>query len=142
LIESGGREISAESASDGTLRYLAFAAAVLGTDPARFYFFEEIENGIHPTRAHLLVNLLESATRDGKTQVVGTTHSPAMLSFLDDLALGDASLVYRVGPASKIRSLSEIPAFKELPPGTRAGDLLGSSWFENVAAFLEPEPTK
>jgi len=145
LIENGGREISAESASDGTLRFLAFAAAVLGTDPARFYFFEEIENGIHPNRAHLLVNLLETATRDGRErppQVVGTTHSPALLSFLDEPALCNASLVYRVGAASKIRSLSEIPALKELPPGTRAGDLLGSGWFENVAAFLESEPTK
>jgi predicted ATPase len=139
LVEQGGREISAESASDGTLRFLAFAAAVLGTEPARFYFFEEIENGIHPNRAHLLVNLLQTATRKGNVQVVGTTHSPAMLSFLDEAALRDASLVYRVGPVSKIRSLKDIPALWKMPPGTRAGDLLGSGWFENAAAFLEPE---
>ena len=42
LVEQGGREISAESASDGTLRFLAVAGAMLGTEPARFYFFEEI----------------------------------------------------------------------------------------------------
>jgi len=142
LIENGGREVSAESASDGTLRFLAFAGAVLGTEPARCYFFEEIENGIHPSRSHLLVNLLQNATRAGKTQVIGTTHSPALLNFLDEESLGDASLVYRVGPASKVLRLAHIPALKELPPGTRAGDLLGSGWFENVAAFLEPEPTK
>ena len=35
LVEHGGREISAESASDGTLRFLAFAAAVLGTSRCR-----------------------------------------------------------------------------------------------------------
>ena len=139
LIEQGGREISAESASDGTLRFLAFAAAVLGTEPARFYFFEEVENGIHPNRAHLLVNLLQTATRKGNVQVVGTTHSPALLGFLDDAALRDASLVYRVGPVSKIRSLKDIPALWEMAPGTRAGELLSSGWFENAAAFLEPE---
>ncbi|MBI4660197.1 MAG: ATP-binding protein [Verrucomicrobia bacterium] len=139
LVEKGGREISAESASDGTLRFLAFAAAVLGTEPARFYFFEEIENGIHPNRAHLLISLLRAATRDGTIQVVGTTHSPALLSFLDKEALRDASLVYRAGSVSKIRSFADIPALWELPPRTRSGELHGSGWFENVAAFLESE---
>ena len=138
LVENGGREISAESASDGTLRFLAFAAAVLGTEPSRFYFFEEIENGIHPNRAHLLVNLLQDVTSKGKIQVVGTTHSPALLSFLDQKALKDASLVYRAGPVSKVRSLRDIPALWEMPVGSRLpGELLSSGWFENAAAFLE-----
>ena len=139
LIEQGGREISMESASDGTLRFLAFAAAVLGTEPARFYFFEEIENGIHPNRAHLLINLLQTATRSGAIQVAGTTHSPALLNYLGEQALKDASLVYRVGPVSKIRSLADIQALSQTPAGTRAGDLLGSGWFEDVAAFIEAE---
>lgn len=139
LVEKGGREISAESASDGTLRFLAFAAAVLGTDPTRFYFFEEIENGIHPNRAHLLINLLQTATRDSKIQVVGTTHSPALLNYLDEGALKDASLVYRAGPVSKIAKFSDIQALRQIPAGTKVGDLLGSGWFENVAAYLEAE---
>ncbi|MEK6324592.1 MAG: ATP-binding protein [Acidobacteriota bacterium] len=139
LVEQGGREISAESASDGTLRFLAFAAAVLGTEPARFYFFEEIENGIHPNRAHLLISLLQTATRNGAIQVAGTTHSPALLNYLDDDALKDASLVYRAGSASKIRRFADIKALWERPSGTKAGDLLGSGWFENVAAYLEAE---
>lgn len=139
LVEQGGRKISAESASDGTLRFLAFAAAVLGTEPARFYFFEEIENGIHPNRAHLLINLLQTATRNSNIQVVGTTHSPALLNYLDKQALEDASLVYRVGPVSKIAKFSDIKALWQTPKGTRPGDLLGSGWFENVAAYLEAE---
>ncbi len=139
LVEQGGREISAESASDGTLRFLAFAAAVLGTEPARFYFFEEIENGIHPNRAHLLIDLLQTATRNSNIQVVGTTHSPALLNYLDEQALKDASLVYRVGPVSKIAKFSDLHALRQIPAGTKPGDLLGSGWFENVAAYLEAE---
>ncbi len=137
LVEQGGREISAESASDGTLRFLAFAAAVLGTEPARFYFFEEIENGIHPNRAHLLINLLQTATRNADIQVVGTTHSPALLNYLDEQALKDASLIYRAGSVSKIARLADIKA--QAPQGTRAGDLLSSGWFEDITAFLEAE---
>ena len=49
LVEQGGGEISAESASDGTLRFLAVAGAMLGTDPARLYFFEEIGER-HPSQ--------------------------------------------------------------------------------------------
>jgi predicted ATPase len=142
LVEQGGREISAESASDGTLRFLAFAGALLGTEPARFYFFEEIENGIHPNRAHLLVNLLQRSTRKGSIQVVGTTHSPALLNFLDARTLRDASLVYRAGAVSKIRSFADIPALWQVTANTRPGELFGSGWFENVAAFLETEGTQ
>lgn len=141
IVEAGGRQISAESASDGTLRFLAFAAAVLGTDPARCYFFEEMENGIHPNRAHVLIELLQNATRDGRIQVIGTTHSPALLDFLDDAGLKDASLVYRVGPVSKVRRLADIPALWQVTPRARPGDLQGSGWFETVAAFLEEETT-
>jgi predicted ATPase len=139
LVEQGGREISAESASDGTLRFLGVAGALLGTDPARFYFFEEMENGIHPNRAHLLINLLQASTRKGAIQVVGTTHSPALLNFLDAQALRDASLVYRAGSVSKIRSFADIPALSQIKPETRPGELFGSGWFENVASFMESD---
>ena len=139
IVETGGREISAESASDGTLRFLAFAAALMGTEPARFYFFEEIENGIHPNRAHLLINLLRNSTRKGGIQVAGTTHSPALLNFLDEASLHDASLVYRAGSVSKIRSFADIPALWQVAGTSRAGELHGLGWFENAATFLESE---
>ena len=139
LVENGGRAISAESASEGRLRFLAFAAAVLGPDPAKFWLFEEIENGIHPNRAHLLINLLRAATGNGSIQVVGTTHSPALLNSLGTEALRDAALLYRVGPFSKIRSFADIAALEQMPAGTRVGKLQSSGWFENVAAFLESE---
>jgi len=38
LVESGGQRISARSASDGTLCFLAVAAALLSPDTGRFYF--------------------------------------------------------------------------------------------------------
>ena len=80
LIERSGREVSAYSASDGTLRFLALLAALLGQDPTRLYFFEEIDNGIHPARLHLLIDLVERQTAKGRVQVVSTTHSPELIS--------------------------------------------------------------
>ena len=79
LRERSGRRISADSASDGTLRFLAMLAALLGPNPAQLYFFEEIDNGIHPSRLNLLIDLIEKQTAKGKTQVIATTHSPELL---------------------------------------------------------------
>jgi predicted ATPase len=42
LVEKNGQRITLASASDGTLRFLAFLAAFLGPHPSRFYFFEEL----------------------------------------------------------------------------------------------------
>jgi predicted ATPase len=36
LVEDSGQKISAYSASDGTLRFLAIVAAMLGSEPAQF----------------------------------------------------------------------------------------------------------
>ena len=63
LIESNGQETSLYSASDGTLRFLAILAALFSPTPASLYFFEEIENGIHPSRLYLLVELLEERAK-------------------------------------------------------------------------------
>jgi predicted ATPase len=59
LIEAHGQKTSAITASDGTLRFLAMIAALLEPEPAQFYFFEELDNGIHPTRLNLLLQLID-----------------------------------------------------------------------------------
>lgn len=68
LVESNGQRTSAYSASDGTLRFLALIAAMFSPDPARFYFFEELDNGIHPTRLHLLLQLIEQSVQGGRSR--------------------------------------------------------------------------
>ena len=137
MVEQNGIEISAESASDGTLRFLAFAAALLGTRPAETYIFEEIENGIHPNRVYLLLELLQRATKSNTTQVIATTHSTALLNFLRGETLDDALLISRTENGSKIRSVGDFPISES--DRSAAGDLLESGWFENVVAFLEAD---
>ena len=84
LIERNGQRITLASASDGTLRFLAFLAAFLGPHRSSFYFFEELENGIHPTRLSLLLDLIENQVKNKGIQVVATTHSPQLLGRLSD----------------------------------------------------------
>jgi len=134
LVEQNGLEISAESASDGTLRFLAFAAALLGTRPAETYIFEEIENGIHPNRVHLLLELLRRSTGNGATQVLATTHSPALLNFLRDQSLDDSLVVTRQDGSSVIHRFGDLPITDR--DRSKAGDLLEAGWFETVLAFI------
>jgi predicted ATPase len=143
LVEKDGHAYSAYSASDGTLRFLGMLAALFSPEPG-LSFFEEIENGLHPSRLRLLIDLIRSRTREGKVQVVATTHSPTLLSLLDEDMLQYASLVYRLeGEASaRITRLLDVPdAARVLATHDRA-DLLATGWFEGMVEFaaVPPDP--
>ena len=139
LVEAGGQRTSAYSASDGTLRFLAVIAAMLGTKPARFYFFEELENGIHPTRLHLLLQLIEQKVGGGDIQVVATSHSPQLLGFLSERARDDAALVYRLENQTnaRIRGITQIPEAQRVLQEQDLASLHGSGWLEDAVAFME-----
>ncbi|MBW4474143.1 MAG: ATP-binding protein [Stenomitos rutilans HA7619-LM2] len=141
LVEGSGQRISAYSASDGTLRFLAMLAALLGSEPAQFYFFEELDNGIHPTRLHLLLELIEQKVSEGKIQMVATTHSPQLLRLLSSKSLESASLTYRLPehPDAKIQRILDIPDAKRLIEKGDLADLHESGWLENAMYFLDDE---
>ena len=137
--ESGGNRVSAYSMSDGTLRFLAMLAALLSDNPARLYFFEEIDNGIHPSRLRLLIDLLETQTEKGSMQVVTTSHSPDLLSIVNDRTFGNMSVVCRLEDASDsiIRPVSRIPNAADLRKTQGLGRLHASGWMEDALAFTE-----
>jgi predicted ATPase len=139
LVEQGGRRVSAYSASDGTLRFLAIIAALLGPHPASFYFFEELENGIHPTRLHLLTSLIERKVSQGSIQVVASSHSPQLLGMLDPESLEHASLTYRLegSPGARIRRILDIPEASRVIREQAPASLHASGWFEDAVAFVE-----
>lgn len=55
------QRVPAELLSDGTLRVLAIAAAVLSVPEGTLVVIEEIDNGVHPARAAALMNALHAA---------------------------------------------------------------------------------
>ena len=106
VTERNKQKTTLGSASDGTLRFLAFLASFLGPDTPSFYFFEELENGIHPTRLNLLLDLIENQVTTKNIQVVATTHSPQLLGCLSKESLEHASLVYRLPDEPELPGLS------------------------------------
>ena len=140
LCEANGRKVSAYSASDGTLRFLAMLAALLDTNPAGLYFFEEIDNGIHPARQSLLLELIEKQAAKGGIQVVTTTHAPDLLTFVNDSTFENMSVVCRLEDSQDaiIRPVAELPNARELRTSGRGlGGLLAEGWMETALGFTE-----
>ena len=142
--EASGRTISAYSASDGTLRFLAMLAALLGTNPAGLYVFEEIDNGIHPSRLHLLLDLIEQQTAKGEIQVVTTTHSPELLSMISDRTFQNTSVVCRRPDTDDavIRPIAELPNAYDLRKSQGLGRLHTGGWLETAVWFSDGDTSE
>jgi predicted ATPase len=117
LAETFGNNIrhcEAALLSDGTLRVLAIAAAMLSATAGSLVVIEEIDNGVHPNRAkHLLASIRAIAERR-KLRVLLSTHNPALMDALPDAALGDVVFCYRdpvQGDSQLVRlgDMSEFP---------------------------------
>ena len=139
IVERNGRKVSAYSASDGTLRFLAILAALLGPNEGGLYFFEEIDNGIHPNRLWLLMDFIERQTAKGDVQVITTTHSPALLSWMKDETFENTSVVYRdqYWADSVIRPIADLYNLRELRKTDTLGELHTVGWFETAMKFSE-----
>ena len=139
--EANGNAVSAYSASDGTLRFLAMLTALLGKHEKLLYVFEEIDNGIHPLRVQLLLDLIEKRTENSKLQVITTTHSPDLLSMVSDQTFKNTSVVCRLEDTSDaiIRPVAELPNAAELRKTQGLGRLLAGGWMEDALAFTSED---
>ena len=141
LRERNGRIVSSYAASDGTLRLLAMLAALLGPNPAGLYVFEEIDNGIHPARQRLLLDLIEGQTAEGRIQVVTTTHSPDLLELVGDRTFEHTSVVCRLPDTDDavVRPLADLPKAGTLRKSQGLGRLHRSNWMEDAILFTSSD---
>lgn len=140
LRDAEGGRISAFSASDGTLRFLAMAAALLSDSGRSLFFFEEIDTGLHPSRMRVLIDLIERRVAESTLQVVTTTHSPDLLTLVGDKTFESTSVVYRPPGAggSVIRPVSALPRIADLRKTQTLGRLHSAGWFEDALYFDDP----
>jgi len=130
-----GHTLPAPILSDGTLRFAAITAAFFQPSSPSIITLEEIENGVHPSRLRLLVELLKSQTRGSSgPQVFATTHSPVVLAWLDEEDYKTTFLCRRDPEtgASVITPLSEIPHLIELVRKQPIGELFTEGWLEGA----------
>ena len=139
IREQNGGKVSGHSASDGTLRFLGMLAALLGTNRPDLYVFEEMDKGIHPSRQHLLVELIESQTAGGDIQVVTTTLSPDLLARVGDDTFKHTSVVCRNPDAADaiIRPVAELPNAEKLRRSQGLRTLHATGWMEDILYFSQ-----
>lgn len=106
----------ASQLSDGTLRILAVASAVLSAPESGMVVVEEIDNGVHPSRVEQLLERIALVAKDRRLQILITTHNPALLDALPRAAIPQVVFCYRdekVGSSHLIR-LEDVPDFPKL----------------------------
>ena len=81
---SGGKLVDARLLSDGTLRMLAIVTALETVPGFSRIVIEEFDNGLHPSRAKLLVRTLSETAKRRELNVLITTHNPAFMDALDE----------------------------------------------------------
>jgi predicted ATPase len=126
--------------SDGTLRVLAIAAAMLSAPEGSLVVIEEIDNGVHPSRAHHLLQQIQRIASERSLRVLLSTHNPAMLDALPDSAVPEVVFCYRdpKNGSSCLVRLADVPNYPELILQGTLGYLMTSGVLER---FVKYQPT-
>lgn len=77
--KSKATTVDARGMSDGTLRFLAILTALLTRPEGSLLVIEEVDNGLHPSRAYLLIDMLKKIGGERHVDIIVTTHNPALL---------------------------------------------------------------
>lgn len=79
------KEYRSYSASNGNLRTMGIVLALYGEPKPSAVFIDEIENALHPSRIHSVIQTLKYLTQQEQNhlQVIMTSHNPILLDYVD-----------------------------------------------------------
>jgi len=114
--------------SDGSLRILAIAGALLSVGEGSLVVIEEIDNGVHPSRAAVILKKVYETAAKRKLNVLLSTHNPALLDALPAPAVGSTVFCYRdpLAGDSRLVRLSDLKRFPDLVAQGPLGALMTS----------------
>ncbi|WP_375513897.1 AAA family ATPase [uncultured Nostoc sp.] len=132
-------EIDARTMSDGTLRFLAILTALLTRPENSQLVIEEIDNGLHPSRAELLVRILREIGSKRKIDILLTTHNPALLDALGPEIVPFVVVAHRDQETgeSKLTLLEDIDNFSKLFASYSLGDMTTKGAIERSLSHSE-----
>ena len=118
-------EVDARGMSDGTLRYLAIITALLTRKENSLLIVEEIDNGLHPSRAKILINMLKTLGKKRNIDIVVTTHNPALLDAAGNTMMPFITVVHRdeKNGSSQLTQLEDVEQLPKLMAGGSLGRL-------------------
>lgn len=132
LPDNRNIEVDARGMSDGALRFLAIVTALLLGKENSLLIIEEIDNGLHPSRAKSLVEMLKELSAKRKIDVICTTHNPALLNALGNTMLPFISYIKRDDNTgdSKIQLLEDLDNLHKLMASDSLGNLMVKNAFK------------
>lgn len=87
--------IDAQSMSDGTLRFIAILVAILTLPKNSQLVIEEVDNGLHASRIHLLIEILRDMGKKRNIDILITTHNSTLLTQMGPSMIPFVILTYR-----------------------------------------------
>ena len=133
--------IDARGISDGTLRFLAILVALLVRPEHSLLIVEEIDNGLHPSRSHLLLNVLKSIGQERNIDILVTTHNPALLNTLGPEMTPFITISHRDNTQGHSR-LTLLEEISKLPKLLAAGPLGTLASQGKIEFTLQQEESK
>lgn len=150
LVE-GDEVTPAREMSDGLLRFAAVATALQSgaqdldvdteddilavagpqqeqVDGRILMVIEEIENGLHPSQARLVLDMLRRSTEESGLQIALTTHSPAILDVLTGVLNSSIIVCYRGDDGhSRLSRLTDLEGYAAAMAHGQIGELVTRS---------------
>lgn len=130
--------VDARGMSDGTLRFLAILTALLTRPRHSLLVIEEVDNGLHPSRARMLLDMLRTVGEEQEVDVLVTTHNPALLDAMGAEMVPFITVAHR-NPHSGLSQLTLLENMKKLPKLLAQGSIgkLSSNGLIEKALQLE-----
>lgn len=121
--------LDARGMSDGTLRFIAIAVALLTRPEHSLLVVDEIDNGLHPSRAKQLITMLQTLGQQRHIDVLCTTHNPVLVNTMGVQMIPFISYVKRndASACSEINLLEEIPNLAKLLAAGNVGELMAQN---------------
>lgn len=134
-------EIDARGMSDGTLRYLAIVTALLIREKGSLLVIEEVDNGLHPSRARLLIDMLRTLGKERGIDVIVTTHNPALLDAAGIKMLPFITVAHRDNKTgvSQLIQLEDIEQLPKLMASSSLGKLNTEGRIESALKYEDAQ---
>ena len=131
-VNGDDKPTTARVLSDGTLRALAVLTALETSRPKQRIVVEEFDNGVHPSRVHVLTEALFECSARNNLRSLVTTHNPATLNALTSEQLDSVLLVTQTmkNHQAQLIPLRELPGYIEFIEQGCLGDLITRRVYE------------
>lgn len=135
--------VDARGMSDGTLRFLSIIVAMLTNETNQLIVVEEVDNGLHPSRAKILIDMLKELGHERNLDVLITTHNPALLDAAGTSMIPFITVAHRDEKGqSQLTLLEDIKKLPKMISMENIGELATNGKIESALAREEKNLVK